>query len=400
MPARPANFLDFNSGVPLSHLVLEELLSLFPTSHQPPIGNPSSVHASGRVAKRLLADARDQVAGSLGRDVDPESLIFTSSGTEANQLAISSALQFETSNSIRPHWITTSVEHDSVMQMIERLRGEGIECSLLPVDQNGRPRVELLPSLIRPNTKLLSCIWVNNETGVINDIDLLAQVASSRGIPLHVDAAQAWGKIPIDVLSLGATYVTLSAHKIGGLPGTGVLWLKRGAKLSPVVLGKQEKGRRGGTENILGAMAAGIAAQKLDTVNWSAKTGELQDRFERLLMSKLAGMTINGRGDSQQPVPRVTNTTHLTFQDLSGESLVLALDLAGYCVSAGSACSSGALEPSHVLLAMGRSREEAMSSVRISYHPSTPWQVLEEFVMDLGMILTRLRQAAKPESRI
>jgi cysteine desulfurase len=339
------------------------------------------------MAKRRMSEARERIASSLG-GADSEQLVLTSSGSEANQLAIRSALEAKLASGA--HYICTAVEHDSVLQMKAWIEARGGSVSFLPVDRSGAPVVSELASLIRPETALISAVWVNNETGVIADVAALAAIAKERGIPLHLDAAQAWGKLPIDVSRLGADYLTFSAHKIGALAGTGVLWAARGRKLEAMVLGKQEKGRRGGSENLLGAVACGRAASELDPLAFAARVAPLRDRLEGAISERIPGTRVNGGS-----APRVANTLNLSFDGVEGDGMVMALDLAGFSVSSGSACSSGAIEPSHVLLAMGRSKSEAMAAIRVSLHEGTTWEELEGFVPALAAVVERMRKAIR-----
>lgn len=385
-------YLDSNAGAPLQPAVAEALRSFF-ESPASLIPNSSSIHAHGRQAKRWLAEARDRVAFSLGGPrVDPEQVIFTSSGTEANQLAVRSVFQPLFNLGQKPHWITTPVEHDSNRQMVSWLEGQGGQVSFLPVNSRGEPQVDALEGLLRPETALVSVLWVNNETGVITDVkDLILRLR--RTIPLHLDAAQAWGKLPINVTELGAQFVTGSGHKIGGLAGSGFLWLARGHAAQSVILGKQEKSRRGGTENLIGAIAMGAAAAKMTESRcqaWQERVAPLRDRLENVISERIPGTWVNGAG-----APRVANTLNLNFEGVEGDGLVIALDLAGFSVSSGSACSSGVLEPSHVLMAMGRSRPQAMAAVRISLTDEMPWEELEKFVSALENTVHRVREAAK-----
>lgn len=259
--------------------------------------------------------------------------------------------------------------------------------SYLPVNEDGVPQVEALEEVLKPETALVSCIWVNNETGVISDVSRLVEIAQSYSIPVHLDAAQAWGKIPLDLDAHGAQYVSFSAHKIGGLGGTGVLWTQKGNPVTPHLLGKQEKGRRGGTENLMGAITAGAAASQLDPLAWVQSIEPLRDRLQDVICSRIPGTQVNG-GQAK----RVANTLNLNFKGLKSDGLVMALDLEGYCVSSGSACSSGALEPSHVLLAMGRSKSEAQAAIRVSLSEALSWEVFENFILTLERAVTRLRQ--------
>lgn len=409
-PARVAIYLDANAGAPLKASVVLEIQKLLgsvatPSESAASIFNPSSIHADGRRAKRWMAEARERIAlslsqgdlsreeaqqptgqlarpgGAAARVIDPEQLLLTSSGSEANQLAIRSALAG------RPgaHWITSPIEHDSILQLARENAGQ---VSYLPVTSRGEVDVTALARLWRPDTALVSLGWVNNETGVIMDLPAIAREVRARGALLHVDAAQAWGKLPIHALETGAHFLTLSAHKIGALAGTGVLWCAPGSKVSPLILGKQEKGRRGGTENLLGMVAAGWAAAEVAPLDWAARVAPVRDALELAITRKIPGTRVNGQGAA-----RVANTLNLSFDGVEGDGIVMALDLAGYSVSSGSACSSGALEPSHVLLAMGHTREQAMAAVRISMADRVEWSTLEKFVSALERVVERMRDA-------
>jgi cysteine desulfurase len=228
MLTRAAIYLDSNAGAPLKPSAQEALL-LFLQGSGGLIANPSSTHSHGRQARRAFAEARAQVARSLR--TSPEQIVFTSSGTESNQIAIRSVLESKISRGERPHWITTQADHDSSHQMVSWLRDRGGNVSFLPISSEGMPQIDLLPGLLQSDTALISLTWVNNETGVIADVHRLAEMTRARGIPLHIDGAQAWGKLPIDLDRLGAQFVTFSGHKIGGLAGTGVLFLGKGVEL-------------------------------------------------------------------------------------------------------------------------------------------------------------------------
>ena len=387
--ARAAIYLDSNASARVHPQALEAIASVLERGERL-LPNPSSIHEAGRKGKRLLAEAREKIAFSLGPKTDAEQLVLTSSGSEANQLAIRSVLAPQLSRGEKPHWITTPIEHDSVLQMRSWLEGAGGHVSFLPVNSEGVPDFSALPALWRPETRLVSVVWVNNETGVVSPLEGLAGQVRALGGRLHIDAAQAWGKIEIDVEKLGADLVTVSGHKIGGLAGTGVLWVGRGVPVTPVILGKQEKGRRGGTENLLGAVALGAAAQAIHPSGYAETVGPLRDRLESAICAKLPGTIVNGAGSR-----RVSNTLNLSFEGIEGDGLVIALDLEGYSVSSGSACASGVLEPSHVLLAMGRSKGQAMAAVRVSLSEHETWEQLEGFVEALGRVVERMRRRVK-----
>ncbi|MBY0472487.1 cysteine desulfurase [bacterium] len=384
-------YLDSNAGAPLRPLVVEKLLSVFAETRAGSVllPNPSSIHAHGRQAKRWIAEAREAVAASLGSGTDPEQVLFTSSGTEANQQAIRSVLEPALSRNGRatkPHWILTPVEHDSVLQMVSWFQEQGGEVSYLPVDAQGLPHSSELENLWRPETVLLSVIAVNNETGAITDLAPLVQTVRARGARIHVDAAQAWGKIPLDLKALDADLVTFSAHKIGALAGVGVVWIHSGVRMQALMRGKQEKGRRGGTENLLGIISAGAAAALVNPEKWSEEVGPWRDLLQKKVVERIPGTFVNAG-----LAPRIAGTLNLNFEGVEGESMVMALDLAGYSVSSGSACASGVVEPSHVLMAMGRSKSQAMAAIRISLSEALSEQVCEDFVSALERIVSKIR---------
>jgi cysteine desulfurase len=390
MPTRAGIYLDANAGASLKPRVVLALKSLFeaPGTLVP---NPSSIHAHGRVAKRLAAEAREKVAHSLGKSTDSEQLIATSGGTEANQLAIRSALEPKLLAGEKVHWVTTPVEHDSCLQMVEWLEARGGKVSYLPVDSNGVPLLgeSVLVEIVRPETALISIVWVNNETGAVSPIEglksKLAGTKSPRAL-VHLDAAQVWGKKPLDVEKTGADYVTVSAHKIGGLAGTGFLWIGRGVPLSSSILGKQEKGRRGGTENLAGLVAAGAAAEEIDPIAWEARVKPSRDFLESEILAQIPSAKVNGGG-----AIRIANTLNLSFDGVEGDSLVMALDLSGFSVSSGSACSSGVLSPSHVLLAMGRTKAQATAAIRVSIEEPLEESRALEFVQALKRVISRFK---------
>jgi cysteine desulfurase len=384
MPPRAAIYLDANASAPLKPEVQAALKTALLGDLLLP--NPSSIHAHGRRARRWLSEAREQVANSLG--ADPEQLILTSSGTEANQLAVRGVLEPWLARGEPTHWILSAVEHDSTRQLTAWAKSRGGQVTHLPVDRDGRVSAESLAAALRPETRLVSAVWVNNETGVISDVEALRRVCRAHGARLHVDAAQAWGKLPIAVEDTDIGLLTVSGHKIGAPAGIGALWVGRGVPLEPLLPGKQEKGRRGGTENVLGAIALGAAAAAIEPLAWARATAPLRDRLEALVRDRIPGTRVNG-GDA----PRVANTLNLSFDGVEGDSLVMALDLAGFSVSSGSACSSGVLEPSHVLLAMGLPRAQAMAALRVSLPGPVEWESLAEFAMALEQTVARVRCA-------
>ncbi len=388
MSARVATYLDFNAGAPPSPRVIEALLS-FLSDPQRLTGNPSSTHSFGRKTKAILRDARDQVARTIS--ADPTQIQFTSSGTESCQAAIRSVLESALEIGEKPHWILTAAEHDAVDSMTGWLEARGGSVSRVALDAEGRPKLEELESLLRPETRLVSAIWVHNETGVVTDIAELARILREKGrnqVRLHLDAAQAWGKLPIRVHETGADFLSFSGHKIGALSGTGFLWTRpgvtqgRGGRLFP---GTQEGGRRGGTENFLGIASLGAASLDVDPQRYAREVGPLRDQLERLVLERIPGAILYGAG-----APRVANTSLIGFGEIPSEALLMNLDLEGFAVSAGSACSSGVQGPSRVLQAMGVDERRSKSRLRISLHPGLGVAELEAFVGALARVVARL----------
>ena len=385
MSARAAIYLDSNAGAPLRPEVVEALLPFLQDSWGV-VPNPSSVHGHGRRARRALFLAREQVARSLGSGLDPQSLTFTSSGTEANQLAIRSVLEPMLHSGQRTHWILSAVEHDSVLRCVSWFEARGGTVSYLPVSAEGEFLWELLPGLLRPETALVSIIYVNNETGVISRTPRSVQeLLSGRSIPIHWDAAQAWGKLELDLLESGVSFAALSAHKIGALAGTGILWSRVPRDTRASIFGLQEFERRGGTENLLGAVAAGAAAMALRPLEWASEVRLSRERLERKIREKISGANLQG-GKAE----RIANTSNWIFTGIPA-GLVPALDLEGYSVSSGSACSSGVAQPSHVLMAMGRSEMEAKAAVRISLGRPLDEATEIQFVDAISRSVDRLR---------
>ena len=415
--APPGIYLDANGSYPVCSAVREWLVQQASTDS---LGayNASSTHRSGRYARGLLQIAREQIGRSLGTaqgsdlEVDPARVLFTSSGLEANQWAIRAGIAQALQRGIKPHWITTVVEHDSVRKMERWVRAQGGEVSHLSIDSAGAPRVEELTAMVRPETALVSVIWANNETGVISDVRTLGRLCRELCVPLHLDGVQAWGKLALERVDFD--YLSLSSHKIGGLPGTGVLVLgpKLDPRLEPLFLGTQEGGLRGGTENLWGIVAAGLASTCVQPAEWANSVAPVRDWLEAEVR-KIPGALINGvksapevsnetLGSSSLPEegdggasPRIANTLNVNFIGVEGEGLVAALDLAGYAVSAGSACASGAIGGSPVLRALGRSEGLARAGLRISLSLPLVEKVrradLTQFVETLDR-LVRVRQ--------
>lgn len=394
--ARGKAYLDANAGIPLDLEYWSQLL-LSESSKKNLLGNASSIHDWGRRARRMVSEARENVARSLG--AHPHDLTFVSSGTEANQCVIHTI--FQELKPGRNAWAISAVEHDSVRSMVPRAEALGLLPTEIAVDRNGILDLDAFRSVCATGkVGAVSILWVNNETGVIQPLQAIIEIARSHDLLVHVDAAQAWGKIPLHLQDLGAHWVSLSGHKIGGWPGTGLIWKNAKAPLSSLILGKQELALRGGTENVLGIWSLGVRAASIDIPAYSAKMSTLRDRFEECIVREIEDVEINGRES-----PRVVNTSNVTIRGIDGESLVMALDLEGFGVSAGAACASGAMQPSHVLRAMGRTEKDSLSSLRVSFCPEGTAQARTEegfepmsFVMALKGVVGSLRDLKRLKS--
>jgi cysteine desulfurase len=331
-------------------------------------GNPSSPHAAGRAARRAVEDARDRVAAALG--FEAREIVFTGGATEADTLAIAGAARGR-------HVVVSAVEHAAVLEAARRWAAE---VSVVPVDGLGRVDLGALEAALRPDTALVSLMTANNETGTIQPVEEAARLAHARGVPLHTDAAQACGKIP---LPRGADLVTLSAHKMNGPKGAGALAVRRGVRLEPLqVGGPHEFGRRAGTENVAGIL--GLAAA-LELPPAPGLAGRLQ-RLQRLLREAVAELRFYG--DPERRLPTILN---VGVEGVGGEAMVIALDAAGVCAATGSACASGSAEPSHVLTAMGLSGRQVAESVRLSIGRDTTDEEIEIGAAELARAAGRLR---------
>ena len=350
-------YFDYNATTPLSgesaDAVMRATRDIF--------GNASSIHHFGQQAKAVMDDARSAVAALI--HAEASEIVFTSGGTESDNFAIRGAADALEATG-RRHLIASAIEHEAVLNTLRALARRGWRTTMLPVDQSGVVSPDRLREVIDADTALVSVMHANNEIGTIQPVAALAAIAHEHGALMHTDAVQSAGKIPIDVRTLGVDLLSLSAHKFNGPKGAGVLWIKRGTKMQPTVTGgKHERNRRAGTENVpaiagLGA-AATLAASKMTAE--AARVSALRDRLEAGVLRDVSGTVVNGARD-----PRVPNTTNISFERVEAESLLIALDLDGIAVSTGSACSSGTLEPSHVLKAMGLPSQRTQNSLRFS----------------------------------
>ena len=380
-------YLDYNATAP----PLQEVVEAVARAMAGTPGNASSVHSFGQQAKGDLDAARAEVAALLGAELSE--IVFTGGGTEADNLAIRGAAEaLEAAG--RRHLVTTTIEHEAVLKTVRALERRGWEVTLVPVDSAGLVSAEAVAGAVRPDTALVSVMHANNEIGTIQPIEAIARLLSGSGVLLHTDAVQSAGKIPVDVRQLGVDLLSISSHKFGGPKGTGALWIRRGVRLfSQMTGGRQERGRRAGTENVPALVGMGVAArivrEKLEAA--SRELAALRDRLEAGILTTVPGTHVNGDRDQ-----RVPNTTNISFDGIEAESLLIALDLEGVAISTGSACSSGTLEPSHVLRAMGLPHPRARNSLRFSLGPATTGADVDFVVGVLPQLVARLRQLGRP----
>jgi cysteine desulfurase len=377
-------YLDHNSTTPLhpaAAAIWQEL------SREGWPANPPSVHWAGRAARRRLAQAREKIAGLLGGS--PRELFFTSSGTEANAMALRGAIQLAPAG--RRRVLVSSIEHPSVLRTLEAIAREepNLKVEPLRVDRRGTVDLKSAQAQLADDVFLVSLMLANNETGVLQPVSELALLARAHGAIVHCDVAQAIGKIPVDLGSLGADLVTAGGHKFGAGLGAGLLMIRRGVPVAPLFAGHQENGLRGGTENIaaLAAAAAALEGTLAEIGEQAPRIGRLRDRLERGLMTRVPETSVHGA-----EAPRLPNTSALRFSGAEGEAVVIGLDLEGIAASTGAACASGSIEPSHVLLAMGVPRLEAMTSIRFSLGASTTEAEIDQVLEVVPRVVAAVRR--------
>jgi cysteine desulfurase len=372
-------YLDHNATTPIDPEVRAAMLPWLENG----FGNPSSVYTLGRRAAEALKEARERVAALVG--ADPSEIIFNSCGTEATNTAILSALAIDPD---KRHIITSAVEHSATIKLCEYLATRGYEITWLPVDKGGLLYPAKLEEAITSETAVISLLWANNETGVLFPVEKIASIALEKKVPLHLDAVQAAGKVPIDLSRLNVQYVSLSAHKLYAPKGVGALYVNKRARYTPLLRGSQEEGRRGGTQNVASIAAFGKAAELALTHLPSSpeRIRVLRDRFENTLLASIEGSRRNGAAS-----PRLPNTSNLTFPGIEAETALLLFDKEGLCCSAGSACSSGSINPSHVLTAMGVTRDEARASLRFSFGRTTTEAEVDRALEIIPRIVAKLR---------
>ena len=378
-------YLDHNATTPVAPPVADAMTNALRTV----FGNPSSVHAYGQEAKTALDEARSAVARLIG--AEPTEIVFTSGGSESNNLAIRGIAE-AAAGSGRRHLVASMIEHEAVLRTLKALDGKDRSTTLVRVDERGVVTTERLAAALTGETALVSVMHANNEIGTIQPIAELAAVAHERGALVHTDAVQSVGKIPVDVRSLGVDLLSLSGHKFNGPKGAGALWIRRGTRLhAQMTGGRQERNRRAGTENLPAIVGLGAAARRLLDKDEPATTdlAALRDRLEAGVLAAVSGTAVNGASTA-----RVGNTSNISFRGVEAESLLIALDLEGIAVSTGSACSSGTLEPSHVLRAMGFSPHRTQNSIRFSLGLGNTADDVDRVVAVLPGIVDRLRALA------
>jgi cysteine desulfurase len=372
-------YLDNNATTPLLPEVFEAMRPYF-GEH---FGNASSIHHHGQETRAAVESARESVAALL--DCGASEVIFTSGGTESDNLAIAGLVK------AGDHVITSSIEHHAVLHAAKNLEQIGCEITVLPVDGRGLIDPDDVKRALRPATKLITVMMANNETGMLQPVEEIGRVAADAGVLFHTDAVQAAGKVVIDVRRMQCHALSISGHKLHGPQGTGALFLKKGTQLQPLFHGgRHERSRRAGTENVPGIVGLGKAAKLAsESLNNGAihTLSAMRDRLQREVLDRIESTTVNGDGSR-----RVPNTANIRFDHIEGESLVIALDLKGLAVSTGAACSSGAIEPSHVLIAMGLRREQARASIRFSLGKQTTEADIDFAIQLLPETVARLRE--------
>jgi cysteine desulfurase len=373
-------YLDNNATTRVAPEVVETMLPFFAEKW----GNPSSAYSFGNQLQKHLETAREKVAALI--NADPREVLFTSCGTESNNTAINSAVRL---NPKKRHIITTAVEHSANIKYCKFLETQGYEITWLPVEPDGSLDVHLLVESIRPDTAIVSIMWANNETGVLFPVEEIAAICQSHHVPFHTDAVQVAGKLKIDVQLLGADFLSLSAHKLHAPKGIGLLYVKRRTPFQPMIIGgQQERGRRGGTENVPYIVGFGRAAElAIENIgDENTRIRRMRDRMEESILTTIPEATRNGSRQHRLP-----NTSNVAFAGVEAEAILLLLNQLEICASSGSACTTGSIEPSHVLSAMGLPPDLARSSVRFSLGKYNSDEDVDLLVEHLPAIIQRLR---------
>ncbi|HNT97581.1 MAG TPA: cysteine desulfurase NifS [Elusimicrobiales bacterium] len=375
------HYLDNNATTRVAPEVEEAMKPFFGELY----GNPSSMHFFGGTNQKYLDRARESVARLLG--AGPEEILFTSCGTESDSTAIWSALRAFPE---KKHLVTTKVEHPAVLNLCKYLETQGYRVTYLGVDAEGRLSLDELKAALAPDTAIVSVMWANNETGVVFPVEDAARIAHSRGALFHTDAVQAVGKVPINLAESKIDMLSLSGHKLHAPKGIGALYIKKGTRFSPFLMGgHQERGRRAGTENVPYIVALGRAAElaleKMGEENGRVKA--LRDRLEQGLLKAVKNARVNGGGADRLP-----NTSHIGFEYVEGESILIMLSEKGICASSGSACTSGSLEPSHVMMSMGVPQTYAHGTIRFSLSVYSTDEDVDAVLREVPPVIERLRE--------
>lgn len=384
-------YLDNNATTQVAPEVLEAMLPYYHDLY----GNPSSAYMFGGQVGRKIQEAREQVAALLG--AMPEEIVFTSCGSESDNTAIMSALSTETG---KAHIVTSRVEHPAVKVLCTHLSNQGYRVTEIPVNREGQLDMDRYKESLTRDTAIVSLLWANNETGVIFPVEEAAQMARDRGIVFHTDAVQAVGKIPIDMKNSTIDMLSLSGHKLHAPKGIGVLYVRKGTRFSPFLIGgHQEKGRRGGTENTASIIGLGkacdLAARNMEEENTRVKY--LRDKVEKEILDRVPNSRLNG-----EPLNRLPNTSNISFEFVEGEAILLLMDEFGICASSGSACTSGSLQPSHVLRAMGVPFTMAHGSIRFSMSIYNTEEEIDFVIDKIPSIIEKLRNLSpywKPDEQ-
>jgi len=379
-------YFDYNATTPLAPEVIEAVQ----VASRDLFGNASSVHHFGQQAKAAVDEARSAIAALINGD--PSEIVFTSGGTESDNFALRGAAEALEPTG-RRHLVASAIEHEAVLNTLKALARRGWRTTLLSVDHSGILIPDRVREAISRETAVVSVMHANNEIGTIQPVAAIAAIAHEQGAIVHTDAVQSTAKIPVDVRALGVDLLSLSAHKLNGPKGVGALWIKRGTRMLPILTGgKHERNRRAGTENVPAIVGLGVAARlaaaKLESE--ATRVAGLRDRLEQGILTHVPGTTVNG-----DPQNRVPNTTNISFDRVEAESLLIALDLEGIAVSTGSACSSGTLEPSHVLRAMGLSTHRTQNSLRFSLGQFSTQAEVDRVLEVLPRLVEKLRSLTK-----
>lgn len=382
------HYFDHNATTP----VCAEILAALPELAQA-WGNPSSIHWSGRQPKNILRDARKAMADAVG--AHPLEIIFTSGGSEANNTVLKGLFDYyQTAQFLTPeqrgrtHFMCSSVEHPSVMKTMEHLKALGARVDFIPVNRQGQIDLKFYEEHLSEETALVSVMFANNETGTLFPIKQMAEMAHKKGALFHTDAVQAFGKVPVNLHELNVDFASFSGHKFYSVKGTGVLYSKKGSNVSSLIHGGgQERHRRGGTENTLGIGCLGVVAKRVSLIEEKGRSiAALRDHMEARILAEITDVTITAVES-----PRLPNTSSLILKGADGETMLMSLDIKGFAVSTGAACSSGNPEPSPVLLAMGLTRGEAQNSLRVSLGWESTLAEVDLFVDTLKTVVDRLR---------